>query len=257
MNNLRYVNSILLLTTLTGCAANIEPRVNTYISEPKRAYETNRVIDKNYNLNIEKKSYVGDVVVEKGEWIINDIYTEQTTSIEDISVQPLLDIDLGGLYPVIKSTNKIIANNVGNGHYSIPYLNLSGEVVGKIIISNTGEIIDIDGPGTFIWTKMEVPEHLKNKKVFYIIDKSRTDTSKEKQSQVTKGFSFQLIYAGLNNDNKNILLTYREFIDNKIRPSYSERFSYAKSEKYIRFKAIKIEVLEVTNEFLRYKVIEE
>jgi hypothetical protein len=249
----------MLITTLfTGCATNVAPSANTqYISEPKRTLETNKIIEKNYNLNTIKKSYVGDIVVEKGEWNINDIYTEQTTSIEDISAQPLEDIDIGGLYPVIKSNNRIIAHAIGDGKYSVPYLNLSGQIVGNIIVSNTGEIVDIDGPGTFAWSKMEVPENLKSKKSFNIIDKSRTDISKEKQSQTTKGFSFQLIYAGLNNDNKNILLTYREFVDDKIRPAYSEKFSYAKSDKFLRFKTVKIEVLEATSEFLLYKVIEE
>jgi hypothetical protein len=69
--------------------------------------------------------------------------------------------------------------------------------------------------------------------------------------------SFQLIYTGLGNDSRDIKLTYKEFIDEKIRPAFSEKFSYAKSDKMIRFKNIKIEILEATSEYLKYKVIQD
>ena len=68
--------------------------------------------------------------------------------------------------------------------------------------------------------------------------------------------SFQqtLIYSGRVGDKINI--SYREFSHNSARPSYNNDVEYDLStSKIIRYKGAKLEVLDATNESIKYKVL--
>jgi len=246
---------LLVFGVFTGCA-NTTPERTTKIHKPEIVIKINNKVVQNYILNEIKQAYVGDIVLEKGEWKIKNTFIKNKTSINDVYAETIMSISLT-MYPTINSHTRRKATSNGDSTYSVPYVNYSNQAIGNIIVSKEGVILDIQGPGTFVWTKMEVPKELKNKKVFNIVDNSREDITKNKQTSTQKGFSFQLIYTGLDNDNKNMKITYKEFIDDMIRPAFSEKFSYPKSGKIIRFKKIKIFILEATNEYLKYKVIED
>ena len=69
--------------------------------------------------------------------------------------------------------------------------------------------------------------------------------------------SFQqtLIYSGKVGDKINI--GYREFSNNMARPAYSNEVEYDLSEsKIIGYKEARIEVIEATNEYIKYKVLQ-
>jgi hypothetical protein len=66
--------------------------------------------------------------------------------------------------------------------------------------------------------------------------------------------NFELIYSGINS--VSFTMTYREFTSNdSARPSFSQKVEYETSAEQIRFKNIVIEVTEVSNEKIEFKVI--
>ena len=63
-----------------------------------------------------------------------------------------------------------------------------------------------------------------------------------------------LIYLG-RIDNK-INIGYREFMNNQARPAFSNDAEYDLGESYtIGYKGAKLEILEATNEFIKFVVI--
>lgn len=248
---------LFIIIFFIGCA-DIRPDLYEFDHNPKIITKIDKKIVKNYILNRIQQAYVGDVVIEKGEWNITHKHTEHVKEIEYMYAQPIMNIDLGSFYPILKTNTKRMAKYDNKNHtYRVPYVNLDGDIVGWLIVSKDGVIKGVDGPGTFVWQKMKIPKKYQNKKVFNIVDKSRKIVKKDNSTEVVKGFSFQLIYTGLDNGNKNIKITYKEYINDMIRPAYTEHLTYAKSNKFIRFKKIKIEILGATNEYLKYKVVED
>lgn len=66
--------------------------------------------------------------------------------------------------------------------------------------------------------------------------------------------NYELIYGGINN--VSISMTYREFtIDDMARPSFFQNIIYETGAKQIRFKDTLLDVIEVTNEKIVYKVL--
>jgi len=79
----------------------------------------------------------------------------------------------------------------------------------------------------------------------------------KKKYPVSSKDSFQqtLIYSGKVGDKINV--SYREFSDNFARPAFSNEVEYDMSESStIGYKGAKIEVIEATNEFIKYRVLQ-
>ena len=84
---------------------------------------------------------------------------------------------------------------------------------------------------------------------------TEADFERTKQPSATEN-SFQqtLIYSGRLGD--RIKAGYREFSNNLARPAFNNDVEYdLKDSKLIGYKGARIEVLEATNEYIRYKVI--
>lgn len=63
----------------------------------------------------------------------------------------------------------------------------------------------------------------------------------------------ELIYNGKSKD--TIKLSYREFMDDLARPAFTQDLSYDLSEsKIIGFKKMKIEIIETTNSYIKFRV---
>ena len=68
------------------------------------------------------------------------------------------------------------------------------------------------------------------------------------------GFKQTLIYNGKYKD--KIKIGYREFYNNKARPAFSNEVEYDIGQsKIIGYKNAKLEIIEATNQFIKYKVI--
>lgn len=79
----------------------------------------------------------------------------------------------------------------------------------------------------------------------------------KKKYPVTSSDSFQqtLIYSGKVGNKINV--GYREFSNNFARPAFNNEVEYDLSEsKIIGYQGARIEVIEATNEYIKYKVIE-
>ena len=69
-----------------------------------------------------------------------------------------------------------------------------------------------------------------------------------------RGFTnYEIIYTGASGD--TITMMYREFTPQDMaRPAYTQNLTYARNSEYVRFRDVRIRVLEATNEQLRYVV---
>jgi len=79
----------------------------------------------------------------------------------------------------------------------------------------------------------------------------------EEQIAEADGLMFQLIYNGLRGEN-TIILTYREFINNFVRPAYHQELYYdLKKSNIISFKDYVIKIVKTTNNEIVFIVEEE
>lgn len=71
----------------------------------------------------------------------------------------------------------------------------------------------------------------------------------------TKGFTnFELVYGGMSRDSIQVL--YREYTrDDLVRPAFSQTLVYERGISSIRFRNLKIEIHESTNERIRFTVV--
>jgi len=68
------------------------------------------------------------------------------------------------------------------------------------------------------------------------------------------GFRAEIMYSGVSGNTLKAL--YREYIDDWARPAYAQELQYDLSEsKTIAFRSIRIEVIEATNSYLKYRVV--
>lgn len=79
----------------------------------------------------------------------------------------------------------------------------------------------------------------------------------ETDSVVAKGtFAAELLYSGFSHG--TVRLTYRELKDDMARPAFYQELTYDLEEsKTIVFRSIKIEVIEATNSYLSFKVLDD
>lgn len=86
-------------------------------------------------------------------------------------------------------------------------------------------------------------------------DKTEKGMLKHTPIFIKGSFKRELVYNG--KSQTTVKLSYREYMDNMIRPAFSQDLSYDLSEgNVIGFKGMKIEVLEATNSLIRFIVRE-
>lgn len=66
-----------------------------------------------------------------------------------------------------------------------------------------------------------------------------------------------LIFVGYDNENSNIRLTYREFIDSIARPAFTQDLTYSVSDKTIVFEDFEAKIVDVDTKSLNYVVIKD
>lgn len=72
------------------------------------------------------------------------------------------------------------------------------------------------------------------------------------QAYVNPSFSQELLYNGRNKD--SIKLLYREFQNDMARPAFSQELTYEVDAKIVGFRNARIEVIEATNTYIKYKI---
>jgi len=215
--------SVFLMALLAGCST---PKYNYYpekteISEPP--------------LNSIVTVYIGDNMLRQGEFSAHDsIYIR-----ENIKVGVLGGYTFTRGYYLKKSQNK----------KSEFYLPSGGIDSGQVItgaLSDPFQVIRLDKKsGKLCGVSVFNGEACTNE-INY----------EKKKYPVASSDSFQqtLIYSGKIGNKINI--GYREFSNDFARPAFNNNVEYDLSEsKIIGYKGSRIEIIEATNEYIKYKVI--
>jgi hypothetical protein len=209
---------------LTGC---VSPKYNYHppimrISEPP--------------LNDIVTAYVGDNMVRQGRYREHDA----------IHVQQNVRVGVLGGYTVTAG----VYLKVGEDDQSEFYLPGGGEDSGHVIadaLADPFQVIRVDKRSGRLCCVST-----------FNMEESTSEAQFERKKQpVTSEDSFQqtLIYSGKVGDKINV--GYREFSGNLARPAFNNEVEYDLSEsKLIGYKGARIEVLEATNQYIKYKVIE-
>jgi hypothetical protein len=220
----KFFLTLLSLTFFCGC---VSPKYNYYpetkeISEPP--------------LNTIVSAYVGDAMLRQGKYSHHDsIYLRKNIKIGSLSTYTLTR----GYY--IKK---------GEDAKSEFYLPVDGFDSGQVIegaLADPFQIIRLDKKSGKLCVVT----------IFKFEDcTSKADYEKKKYPIATSdSFQQTLIYSGKLENKINI--GYREFSNDFARPAFNNDVEYDLSEsKIIGYKGARIEVVEATNEYIKYKVIQ-
>ena len=75
-------------------------------------------------------------------------------------------------------------------------------------------------------------------------------------SRSKNSFKSQIIYSGITGN--TLRAVYREYAEDYARPAFSQELQYNLDEsKIISYKSIQIEIIEATNSYVKYKVIDD
>lgn len=208
---------------IAGCVSpqsNYRPEV-TEISEPP--------------LNETVTAYVGDNLLRQGKFI------------EHQAIQLPADISVGliGSYTLRKGYYLKDGDNKNSSFY-VPSNHQEGGAIVPCALCDPPKVVQAfpDGGRICVVTVFNAS-----------VCESRQEFRFTKQA-VASSDSFQqtLIYSGKVGNKINV--SYREFSGNVARPAFSNDVEYDLSEsRTIGYKGAQIEVIEATNELLRYKVL--
>ncbi|OHB61859.1 MAG: hypothetical protein A2Y76_14935 [Planctomycetes bacterium RBG_13_60_9] len=209
---------------LTGCVSpkyNYHPQI-TRISEPP--------------LNTTVTAYIGDNMVRQGRYREHD----------GICVQQNVKVGVLGGYTVTAG----IYLKAGEDATSEFYLPGGGEDSGHVIteaLADPFQVIRVD----------KRTGRLCCVSTFNMEESTSNARYQKKKYPVTSEDSFQqtLIYSGKVGNKINV--GYREFSGNLARPAFNNEVEYDLSEsKTIGYKGARIEVIEATNQYIKYRVIQ-
>ncbi len=230
-NYFKLLTLLVSLFYIAGCSSirsikNYAPSIN---------YNKNFV--QNYTVGKEKKIYIGENIIEKGNIIYKEITSGEFKAIKDV-----------GAYIYRDHIYKVIYIDKKDNSYYIKY----GNNRFGVRIDHNGFLLDNH---MFYYNIGGWQNHLGHslgvnvgEKVFEPLN----NTIKTEKGS----FKIEIIYSGL--DENNLKATYREYKDDVARPAFYQDLVYnLNKSKYIRYKKFKIQVLNATNEELDYIVLED
>ncbi|WP_243372587.1 hypothetical protein [Geotalea sp. SG265] len=255
---MRQLVCFLLLLALTGCSKDLV----------QHAYL------KNYTLGEPQSVHIGEPIIK-----IRDIYREfdeNHPSVKGVCLEPSSDFSVSAKYTerfidrslkVSGSSQKQYPFNyvtkINNAEYSVFWI---GGENGK----DYGLLFDDSGK---IFTGYAFVDNHDSSSMYLlkdvVLDPANITMKITKNSTPCSGFNnydsdditigdnnLELVYGGINN--VTISLMYREYTWNDLaRPSFFQNLVYETGAKEIRFKDFKIEVLELSNEKIVYRVLED
>lgn len=239
-NHIILLWHLIFALAFIGCAS-----INPLPSQPS---VSQRYIDKNYTVGMQKSVYVGEPIIKYRDYTLSKVRTNKMSPSNNFTVQ-------GGLFAAtIEHTGSISDKYeiIGTTDYSDERYYI------MITPSNTRLGLLIDGAGNFsrkgimLTTKEKLP---------YSYELQPMDT-KFKRVEETKVLlpnvqsNFDLVYTGIDKDSIKIL--YREYTgDDLAKPAFYQNLTYDNKSKFIRFRQHRIEVLSADSEKITYKVLED
>jgi hypothetical protein len=218
--NYRIIFSIVAVAAITGCAS---PRFN---------YTPNAIAISEPPLNTVQTRHVGDDLVKQGKYKEHDAIFLPTQA--DVNWAYSL---LPGYY--LKH---------GEDEDAEYYLPSGGDETGNVIKAAIAD------PWKSVMAKREQPS-LCIVTVFNIAICSDHNFERTRKPLLTRdSFQQTLIYGGKIGNKLNI--GYREFSASIARPAFNNNVEYDLSESnLIGYKGAQIEVIEATNQYIKYRVI--
>lgn len=213
---------------------------------------------KNYEIDEIKTTYIGDPLIKIVDYYCYaDDITTVAVATDNITLNPSYDrfgiITEAGTIEVNKDrTYPVTYKIVDNGkHYNVIYISsVKGESLFGLLVDNNGNV-DTNRyyvSGSIIKSKTINKDGLLIKKF-----KVRENGC---EFPIKGSINYELIYGGINN--VAMSFSYREFTtDDYARPAFYQNLTYQTDAKQIRYKDIKINVIEADNEKIKYFVVED
>uniref|UniRef100_UPI0034DFDA30 hypothetical protein n=1 Tax=Candidatus Thiodubiliella endoseptemdiera TaxID=2738886 RepID=UPI0034DFDA30 len=227
---------LLAVFILSGCVQQIRPSLRTHLG-------TERIFDKNYNLNQKLVAYVGQPIVKVKDYRVKKFKAKHMKASEDFTIS-------GGLVTIQgdKNTDYRVRGETTIDKKSYTVVNVPGSYRGAgfgVLVKPDGSVHSqlLNDNIVMYYTFKHVPENLK-----FI-------ASQEEEIDVGAGYlNYELVYGGT--DGKSITITYREYTSKDLaRPSFFQNVVYETGKKQIRFRDTILQIHEVTNEKIVYTVI--
>lgn len=262
-NTMNYGLSIAFFVAfaLSGCGGELLHVRSTYkapdYTEPKQ------VLEKNYGLGRSQEAYIGNSIVRVKEYYVKEkkSYADTYWKSEDDFVISKMNggvlisnqkedrfreegmVTLGGVdYYVLKITKT---------NYKKSPVFTHSLLISKDGIIHNKLMLNLKGPNN---TVNSIPtDELKVQPGSAMF--SRLSSEVETEVVTEKGYiNYELIYGGATNS--EIKITYREYSpDGMARQAFYQNLVYARGQKIIRFKNLKIQVHSVDNQRIVYTVL--
>lgn len=244
-----FKSKFLLLTLillLAGCAKNITPMI-------PQASKTKHTFIKNYTLNKKKSINVGEPVVRVKDYTIVKSSTDALVPTKNFNIktdaETLLNGEKGEPIQIVGT----VQGDDGT-YYLTPSLvdrrflvafHESGVFNGKIAVRIVGAFHSGNQVTIGNWDIPISPSS------------TRFELAQKEEIDSTAGYiNFEIIYTGMTKDAINFL--YREYTsEDMARPAFYQNLTYPRNAKSIRFKSIKINLIDINEESVTYAVVEE
>ncbi len=228
----------LISFIFSGCTLQIRPSPRTFIG-------SERIFDKNYNLNQQLAAYVGQPIIKVKDYKVNKFKAKHMRASDDFVIS-------GGPLTIQgdKNTDYLVQGETTMDGQTYTVINLPGYALGAA--HDYGALIGPDG---------SVNSSLLNTNIVMMYSFITSPAtlkflvSKEEEIDVDSGYlNYELIYGGT--DGKSITITYREYTSKDIaRAAFYQNVVYKAETKQIRFRDTVLKIHEVTNEKIVFTVI--
>lgn len=225
---------VVVLFIVSGCAS---------VTEIERGpTRTEHVYEKNYDIGIEKSAYIGEEIIKVKDYYILKSPVQAMRAKNDFKISAALSPAYygasGTTYPIV---GKIKQGSDTINLIQVPYFGLRVGVTQKRNFAG-----------------VSVGE-LNQKLVGVSYDPLDTEfelVNEEKVDHKSTFVNYEIIFTGLSGQSINLL--YREYTsENMARPAFYQNLTYPLDSNYIRFKRLKINVLQIDNEKMKYKVVQD
>lgn len=235
--------TFVVVIIFTGCTMNPYNVRTLTQSTPT----TRHVFDKNYVLGREQTAFVGEPVVRVKDYYVEVRSTPTFTS--PVEMQTSWWAGQDQQYPVGFELRAEALMNVDGTEYYI------AEPVPPLY-RGLGMVVDMDGHyrgkimarGGFFATACDLGA--------VCIKPNQIDFKSTQGGPIVSGrgfVNFEIVYSGTSKDTFNLL--YREYTPNDMaRPAFTQNLTYDRGSPSIRFRDLRIRILNASNESLSYVV---
>jgi len=246
MKNIKFIILLIIFTLffLIGCAQQVRQTSTIFLGKE-------RVYNKNYIVGKQNMAYVGQPIVKVKDYTIRKYKSNKTESTNEFKMSLGAHNFSGTKGEKFNIFGKTKVNNKEYKMIVLDSLNTPGFKI-AVLIDSHGEI----NLNTTLVKSVLTSDFLDlGFKLSVNPNNLRFKSINENEIDVDAGFlNYELIYGG--NDGKSFSISYREYTSNDLaRPAFYQDLTYQVNQKKIRFKDTIIEVYEVSNEKIIYKVV--